>query len=97
VVTFTDGANLQPKPLADPNYTTKRKEYVMNLPNIVHSILLLVVAALLRLAFAFLKIEIPEEVFNLIVFGIVTWLVSLIFRPVAERIAFRVRSALGIR
>jgi hypothetical protein len=67
----------------------------MDLPNIVHSILLLVVAALLRLAFLFLKIEIPEEVFNLIVLGIVTWLISLIFKPVAERIAFKVRSFLG--
>ena len=67
----------------------------MNLPNIVQSILLLVVAALLRFAFAFLKIEIPEAAFNVIVFGIVTWIVSLIFKPAAERLAFRVRSFLG--
>lgn len=64
----------------------------MNLPNLVHSILLLVVAALLRLAFDLLQIEIPEEVFNVIVFGIVTWIVGLIFKPAAEEVAFRVRN-----
>jgi hypothetical protein len=42
-----------------------------------------------------LKIEIPEEAFNVIVFGIVTWIVSLIFKPVAEKIAFKVRSFLS--
>jgi len=67
----------------------------MNLPDIVHSILLLVVAALLRLAFIFLKIEIPEEAFNLIVAGIVGWLISLIFLPAAHSLAFKVRSFLG--
>ncbi len=64
----------------------------MNLPNLVQSILILVVAALLRFAFAFLKIEIPEEVFNAIVFGLVTWIISLIFKPVAEKIAFKVQA-----
>jgi hypothetical protein len=63
----------------------------MNLPNLVHSVLILVVAALLRVAFAFLQIEIPEEVFNVIVFGIVTWIVGLIFRPAAEAVASKVR------
>ena len=67
----------------------------MNLPNLVQSILILVVTALLRLAFAFLKIEIPDVAFNVIVFGIVTWIVSLIFKPAAERLVFRVRSFLG--
>jgi len=61
----------------------------MNLPNLVHSVLILIVAALLRLAFLFLQIEIPEEVFNVIVLGIVTWIVSLIFKPAVELAVFK--------
>lgn len=64
----------------------------MNLPNLVQSVLLLVVAALLRLVFAFLKIEIPDEAFNVIVFGIVAWIMSLIFKPVALEIAFKIQT-----
>ena len=67
----------------------------MNLPNLVQSILLLVVAALLRFAFALLQIEIPEEAFNVIVFGIVSWIISLIFQPAAEQAVRRVRSFFG--